>query len=114
MKNLFDMIIYLFLIAIPECTFITVMTLIFMKRYDFLDIKMWKSNIKWKIRQYLSPKLMFDSGFMDYCKQKEEQKGSELNYKDYELACLRYGMKSDFSTIARYKKKYENYKKALA
>lgn len=45
MKNLFDMITYLFLIAIPECTFITVMTLIFMKRYDFLDIKMWKSNI---------------------------------------------------------------------
>lgn len=47
MKNLFDMITYLFLIAIPEFTFVTLMTLIVIKRFDFLDLKMWKHNLKW-------------------------------------------------------------------
>ena len=47
MKNLFDMITYLFLIAIPEFTFVTLMTLIIIKRFDFLDLKMWRHNLKW-------------------------------------------------------------------
>ena len=54
MKNLLDMVSYFLLIAIPEFTFVTLMTLIFTKRYDFLDIKMWRSNLKWLALPILS------------------------------------------------------------
>ena len=37
----------LVLVSIPEETFIVVMTLILLKRYDMLDIRMWRQNLKW-------------------------------------------------------------------
>ena len=66
----------------------------------------------WEIRQYLSPTLLFDSGFIDYCNKIKEGKGNNLTMSDYESACIRYGLSTDLSTVERYKKKYESYKQA--
>jgi len=46
MQELANAILHLILVSIPEELFLTIMTLIFMKRFDMLDIQMWKLNFK--------------------------------------------------------------------
>jgi hypothetical protein len=68
----------------------------------------------WKVKQYLSPTLLFDSGYIDFCEQIEKNKNSELMLSDYKVACKRYGLDTTLETVERYKKKYESYKTASA
>ena len=46
MQELANAILHLILVSIPEELFLTITTLIFMKRFDMLDIQMWKLNFK--------------------------------------------------------------------
>lgn len=45
-------------VSIPEEIFLVAMTLIFIKRFDLLDIRMWKQNLKWLIIPILPVSLM--------------------------------------------------------
>ena len=47
MQNIIHTILNFTLISLPEEIFVTCMTLILFKRFDLLDIRMWKQNIKW-------------------------------------------------------------------
>ena len=46
MQNIVNALLNTVLVSIPEETFITVMTLIFLKRFDMLDLRMWKYNLR--------------------------------------------------------------------
>lgn len=47
MSNVINALLNMILVSIPEELFLTMMTLIFLKRFDLLDVRMWKHNIKW-------------------------------------------------------------------
>jgi len=47
MQNTINAILNLILVSMPEELFLTVMTLIFIKRFDMLDVRMWRQNIRW-------------------------------------------------------------------
>lgn len=47
MHNVVNALLNMILVSIPEDIFIVLITLIFLKRFDLLDIRMWKQNIKW-------------------------------------------------------------------
>lgn len=47
MHDLTNALLNLILVSIPEELFLTSMTLILLKRFDMLDIRMWKYNLKW-------------------------------------------------------------------
>jgi len=47
MQGVTNALLNMILVSIPEELFLTVMTLIFLKRFDMLDIRMWRYNLKW-------------------------------------------------------------------
>ena len=47
MQNVTNALLNLILVSIPEEIFLVIMTLIFLKRFDMLDIRMWRINLKW-------------------------------------------------------------------
>ena len=47
MQNVTNALLNLILVSIPEEAFIVIMTLVFLKRFDMMDIRMWRSNLKW-------------------------------------------------------------------
>jgi hypothetical protein len=46
-QNVLNAILNFILVSIPEEAFIVVMTLILLKRFDLLDVRMWRQNLKW-------------------------------------------------------------------
>ena len=46
MENVSNAILNLFLVSIPEQTFQVIMILLFLKRFDLLDLRMWRQNLK--------------------------------------------------------------------
>lgn len=46
-QNVVNALLNFILVSIPEEIFLVAMTLIFMKRFDLLDVRMWKQNLKW-------------------------------------------------------------------
>jgi len=49
MQGVTNALLNLILVSIPEETFLVVMTLILLKRFDMLDIRMWRYNIRWLV-----------------------------------------------------------------
>ena len=49
MQGVTNALLNMVLISLPEEIFVTCMTLILFKRFDLLDIRMWRRNIKWII-----------------------------------------------------------------
>jgi len=49
MQGVTNALLNMVLISLPEEIFVTCMTLILFKRFDLLDIRMWRINIKWII-----------------------------------------------------------------
>jgi len=47
MQGVTNALLNFILVSVPEELFLTVMTLIFLKRFDMLDIRMWRHNLKW-------------------------------------------------------------------
>ncbi|OHD20787.1 MAG: hypothetical protein A2Y34_07080 [Spirochaetes bacterium GWC1_27_15] len=47
MQSAINALLNTILVSIPEEIFLVVMTLIFLKRFDMLDVRMWKYNLKW-------------------------------------------------------------------
>lgn len=47
LHNVMNALLNTILVSVPEEFFLVVMTLIFIKRFDLLDIRMWRQNIKW-------------------------------------------------------------------
>ena len=47
MQDVVNVLLNTVLVSIPEEIFLTVMTLIILKRFDMLDIRMWRQNLKW-------------------------------------------------------------------
>jgi len=54
MQGVINALLSTILVSIPEELFLTGMTLILLKRFDMLDIRMWKQNLKWIIIPVLS------------------------------------------------------------
>jgi len=54
MQNIIHTLLSTIFISLPEEIFATCMTLILFKRFDLLDIRMWRYNIKWIIIPSLS------------------------------------------------------------
>ena len=47
MQGVTNALLNTILVSIPEEAFIVIMTLVFLKRFDMLDIRMWKHSLKW-------------------------------------------------------------------
>jgi len=47
MQGVTNALLNMILVSIPEETVITIITLIFLKRFDLLDIRMWRQNLKY-------------------------------------------------------------------
>jgi len=47
MQGVTNVLLNTILVSIPEESFIVIMTLVFLKRFDMLDIRMWKHSLKW-------------------------------------------------------------------
>jgi len=47
MQNVLNALFNLILVSIPEEIFLVVMTLIIIKRFGMLDVRMWRQNLKW-------------------------------------------------------------------
>lgn len=60
--------------------------------------------------EFLNLTNIFKSGFFDYCLQLEKERG-ELNVKDYEEVCVRFGVKTGL--VYSYKKQYLAWKKQV-
>lgn len=60
MNNVANALLNMILVSIPEETFIVVMTLIFLKRFDLLDVRMWRHNIKWIVIPVLPMVIMIN------------------------------------------------------
>jgi site-specific recombinase XerD len=59
---------------------------------------------------FLNATNIFKSGYFDYCLNIEKEKG-ELEFKDFELACVRYGIRPVLAST--YKKQYLNWRNRL-
>lgn len=60
MNNVMTALLNMILVSIPENIFIVVMTLIFLKRFDLLDFRMWKQNLKWIMIPSISIAIMIN------------------------------------------------------
>jgi len=47
MTDVINALLNMILVSIPEETFIVVISLVLLKRFDFLDVRMWRHNLKW-------------------------------------------------------------------
>jgi len=47
MQGVTNALLNTILVSIPEESFIVIMTLVFLRRFDMLDIRMWKHSLKW-------------------------------------------------------------------
>ena len=47
MQNVINALLNTILVSIPENIFLVTMTLIFLRRFDMLDVRMWKHSLKW-------------------------------------------------------------------
>lgn len=60
LHNVVNALLNMILVSMPEELFLTVMTLIFLKRFDLLDIRMWRLNLKWIMIPVLCMSLNFN------------------------------------------------------
>jgi integrase len=60
---------------------------------------------------FLNATNIFKSGYMDYCSKREAEKGEGLNMKDFENACIRFGLSPNLSSP--YKQQYLEWKEKV-
>lgn len=59
-QNVVNALLNFILVGIPEELFLTIIMLILMKRFDLIDIRIWKQNIKWLAIPVLPVALMIN------------------------------------------------------